>query len=225
MNTLGFIMNQLMRPAMAEHMAKQGEPMLEGAARLFGKEDLSDPAMVGVIRDWLEEAGSPMAGTIDQYILGRPEMVAKYDRYAPLEYAPERLAQWGLPESPNRGRYGLLPSPYNQPYRQIDPLAENVDGYDWSAYAGDASLNDLRFRPDLAGYSLASTGGEIRPDTANAAISFGQDYGPDMLPRMRGFGQYLEDYGDPRAIPNAYADGWVPPAIAVPTHFRPQYLD
>lgn len=218
MNTLGFIMNQLMRPAMAEHMAKQGEPMLEGAARLFGKEDLSDPAMVGVIRDWLEEFGSPLAGTIDQYILGRPEMVAKYDHFAPLEYVPEQLGRWGS-VSPLHNR-NLV-----QSYRPLDPLAANVDGYDWAAYAGDASLDDLRFRPDLAGYSLASTGGEIRPDTANAAISFGQDYGPDMLPRMRGFGQYLDDYGDPRAIPNEYADGGVPPAIAVPTHFRPQFMD
>lgn len=220
MNTLGFIMNQLMRPAMAEHMARQGEPMLEGAAKLFGKEDLSDPATVGVIRDWLEEQGSPMAQTIDQYIVGRPAMVAQYSPNAPLEHIPVRLDQWPLGQSARPQRYTL-------PWQPLDPMAPNVDGHDFATYMSDPNPLPIgQFQPDLAGYSLAPTGNELLPVMADAQTSLGRNgLGPDLLPKMRGFGIRIGDYGDPRAIPNELADGWVPPAVAVPTHFRRPYID
>lgn len=58
-NTLGMVMEALMRPRFTQAIALHGDPALEEAAKVFGRTGgYEDPMKALVLADWLEEAGS-----------------------------------------------------------------------------------------------------------------------------------------------------------------------
>lgn len=120
--TLGYIMSHAMRPAITQRVAQLGDPYLDEAAELFGRQAGDwERAKLAPLQDWLAERGSPSA-----------ELVHAID-----DYFPSTTAINGVTMPPVDVQW-----PGRHPYKTLLPDQEIFPGMP----IGDAiDLADARF--------------------------------------------------------------------------------